>query len=89
MWRKIKLPFYDFVCPESHTTEEYFGTISEAKSSIKCPKCGAKAERIISTGIGSAFHGAPFSYGTEKRMKEVQQAMDDFRTGKGDKKNES
>ena len=54
------MPTYEYRCPKGHLFEHFFRTISSAESRMKCPECGAEAERILSGGSGLLFKGSGF-----------------------------
>jgi putative FmdB family regulatory protein len=54
------VPTYEYRCPKGHDFEHFVPRISEAKSAMECPECGAPAERRISAGGGLLFKGSGF-----------------------------
>jgi len=54
------MPTYEFRCPEGHEFERFYKTMSTAPSEVKCPVCGALAERQLSGGGGLVFKGSGF-----------------------------
>ncbi len=54
------MPTYEYRCPEGHDSEDFVLKISEAKSEITCPTCGAVASRRMSAGSGLLFKGSGF-----------------------------
>jgi putative FmdB family regulatory protein len=54
------VPTYDFRCPNGHSFERFYRTISTAPSELECPECHATAQRQISGGAGLAFKGSGF-----------------------------
>ncbi len=54
------MPTYEYRCPEGHDSEDFVLKISEAKSEITCPTCGAVAARPMSAGSGLLFKGSGF-----------------------------
>jgi len=40
------MPVYEFECPEGRITEKF---VKMGMDAIKCPECGQKAEKIMST----------------------------------------
>lgn len=54
------MPTYEYRCPNGHEFEEFFRTISSAQAELKCPTCGAVAERRVSGGAGLLFKGSGF-----------------------------
>ena len=54
------MPTYEFVCPDGHTFDKFFRTISSAPAEFACPVCGKLAARQISAGAGLLFKGSGF-----------------------------
>src|SRR3954471_23508744 len=54
------MPTYEYRCPNGHDFEQFFSKISDSKSALPCPQCGAEAERRISGGAGLLFKGSGF-----------------------------
>lgn len=54
------MPTYEYRCPNGHDFEHFFSKISDSKSALPCPQCGAEAERRISGGAGLLFKGSGF-----------------------------
>ena len=54
------MPTYEYRCPNGHDFEQFFSKISDSKSVLACPVCGAEAERRISGGAGLLFKGSGF-----------------------------
>ena len=54
------MPTYEFVCPDGHTFDKFFRTISTAPAEFACPVCGKLAARQISAGAGLLFKGSGF-----------------------------
>lgn len=54
------MPTYEYRCPEGHDSEDFVLKISDAKSEITCPTCGAIAPRRMSAGSGLLFKGSGF-----------------------------
>ena len=54
------MPTYEYRCPEGHESEDFVLRISNAKSEITCPTCGAVAPRRMSAGSGLVFKGSGF-----------------------------
>jgi putative FmdB family regulatory protein len=54
------MPTYEYRCPEGHESEDFVLKISDAKSEITCPTCGAVAPRRMSAGSGLVFKGSGF-----------------------------
>ena len=63
---------YEFLCPKCRKQFELMRPMSEAGKPAKCPKCGAKAEKLISgfgskTGDSIQAAGKPFRKRTAVR----------------------
>lgn len=54
------MPTYEFRCPDGHTFDQFFRTISAAQPEMPCPHCGKTAQRQISGGAGLSFKGSGF-----------------------------
>lgn len=54
------MPTYEYRCPEGHEFEDFVLKMSEAKSALSCPTCGAVAARRMSAGSGLLFKGSGF-----------------------------
>ena len=54
------MPTYEFRCPDGHTFDHFFRTISAAQPEMPCPHCGKTAQRQISGGAGLSFKGSGF-----------------------------
>ena len=57
------MPNYDYQCSSCKDVFEVFQSMS-AKPLTKCPKCGKKVKRLISSGAGLIFKGSGF-YATD------------------------
>jgi len=67
------MPTYEFVCPDGHTFDKFFRTISAAPAEFACPVCGKLAARQISGGAGLLFKGSGFyitDYGKDGKKKQ-------------------
>ena len=53
------MPTYEYRCLKCKKKFEAFQRMSE-KPLTECPKCGGKAERQISAGVGVIFKGSGF-----------------------------
>jgi putative FmdB family regulatory protein len=53
------VPTYEYRCPKCSTEFERSQKIT-AKPGARCPKCGARAERLMSGGVGLVFKGSGF-----------------------------
>lgn len=54
------MPTYEYRCPEGHESEDFVLKMSDAKTEITCPTCGAVAARRMSAGSGLVFKGSGF-----------------------------
>ena len=54
------MPTYEYRCPEGHDFEDFVLKMSEAKSALPCPTCGAVGARRMSAGSGLLFKGSGF-----------------------------
>ena len=54
------MPTYEYRCANGHDFEEFVLKMSEAKSELPCPSCGARGERRLSAGGGLLFKGSGF-----------------------------
>lgn len=61
------MPTYDYQCDKCGNQFEKFEKMTD-KPSGKCPKCGAKARRLIGGGSGIIFKGTGF-YETDYKKK--------------------
>ncbi len=59
------MPTYDYKCTKCGYTFEAFHGMND-KAVEKCPKCGKKVKRLISSGAGIIFKGSGF-YATDYR----------------------
>jgi putative FmdB family regulatory protein len=67
------MPTYEFVCPDGHTFDKFFRTMSSAPGELACPVCGKTATRKISGGAGLVFKGSGFyitDYGKDGKKKQ-------------------
>ena len=63
------MPTYEYKCSKGHKFEK-LQRFSEAPIK-KCPKCGAKTEKLMSGGGGLIFKGSGF-YETDYKRKAVK-----------------
>ena len=63
------MPTYEFKCPNGHVFEKFFQQMSD-KQHERCPKCGKRATRLISGGVGLVFKGSGFYTTDYKRAGE-------------------
>lgn len=54
------MPTYEFRCPDGHTFDRFYRSISGAASEVPCPECGKLATRQLSGGAGLVFKGSGF-----------------------------
>ena len=54
------MPTYEYRCPKGHDFERFYKTMSTAPTEVRCPECGALAERQLSGGGGLVFKGSGF-----------------------------
>src|SRR6266849_4196740 len=66
------MPTYEFKCPNGHVFEKFFQQMSD-KQHERCPKCGKRATRLISGGVGLVFKGSGFYTTDYKRAGEKQE----------------
>jgi len=66
------MPTYEYQCRKCQRHHEAFQSIT-AKPLTKCPRCGGKLKRLISSGSGFLFKGSGF-YITDYRSKRYQDA---------------
>ncbi len=66
------MPTYEYQCRKCKRRHEASQSIT-AKSLTKCPRCGGKLKRLISSGSGFLFKGSGF-YITDYRSKGYQDA---------------
>lgn len=64
------MPTYEYRCLKCKKKFEKLQRITEAPLK-KCPRCGGKPERLISTGTGLIFKGSGF-YITDYKRKDVK-----------------
>ncbi len=77
------MPTYEYKCPKCQTEFELFQKMS-AKSGAKCPKCGARADRLLSGGGGLVFKGTGF-YITDYKRAGEKKGHDEGGTAPGEK----
>jgi putative FmdB family regulatory protein len=54
------MPTYEYSCPQGHEFERFLRKISDGRTEVPCPECGAIATRKISRGGGLVFKGSGF-----------------------------
>lgn len=64
---------YEYLCPKCHKEFELMRPMSEADRPAKCPKCGSKAQKLVS-GFGSTTGGSIQPAGKPFRKKTVVRA---------------
>jgi putative FmdB family regulatory protein len=69
------MPTYEYECSKCSYAFEAFQNIT-AQPLDKCPKCGGKVKRLISSGAGIIFKGSGF-YATDYRKKSKSQKVAD------------
>ncbi len=65
------MPTYDYRCRKCGHVFELFHSIKDNKPK-RCPKCGARADRLISGGAGLLFKGSGF-YITDYRSRQYKE----------------
>ena len=65
------MPTYEYQCAKCRKRHEAFQSIT-ANPLTKCPKCGGRLKRLISSGSGFLFKGSGF-YITDYRSKSYQE----------------
>jgi len=63
------MPTYEYKCPNGHVFEKFFQQMTN-KQHERCPKCGKRATRVISAGVGLVFKGSGFYTTDYKRAGE-------------------
>jgi len=76
------MPTYDFECGKCGHVFEVFQKMSD-KPSTKCPKCRAKADRLIGAGSGVIFKGSGF-YQTDYKAKKEKKTKEPTSCPKAD-----
>lgn len=66
------MPTYEYQCQKCRKRSEVTQSIT-AKALTKCPKCGGKLKRLLSTGSGFLFKSSGF-YITDYRKKSYHEA---------------
>ena len=66
------MPTYEYRCQTCRKAHEASQSIT-AKPLTKCPKCGGRLKRLMSSGSGFLFKGSGF-YITDYRSKSYQDA---------------
>ena len=66
------MPTYEYQCQKCQRRHEALQSIT-AKPLAKCPKCGGRLKRLISSGSGFLFKGSGF-YITDYRSKSYHEA---------------
>lgn len=78
------MPTYEYRCNDcSHEFEQFQSIADDAID--KCPECGCKPQRLISSGAGFLFKGSGF-YTTDYRSKDYQKRA---ASDKNDKKSKN
>lgn len=63
------MPTYEYKCPSGHRFEKFYQKMTD-KRRVACPKCGKRAEQLISGGVGLVFKGSGFYVTDYKRAGE-------------------
>lgn len=63
------MPTYEYKCPAGHEFEKFFPRMNDRRY-LPCPKCGKRADRVISGGAGLVFKGSGFYITDYKRAGE-------------------
>src|SRR5712692_6866377 len=63
------MPTYEYKCPNGHVFEKFFQQMTDKQHDL-CPKCGKRATRVISAGVGLVFKGSGFYTTDYKRAGE-------------------
>ena len=66
------MPTYEYRCPNGHTFEKFYPRMNDRRR-LRCPTCGATAERVISGGAALVFKGSGFYITDYKRAGEKQE----------------
>jgi len=69
------MPTYEYRCPAGHVFEKFSPTMTSPRRTA-CPKCGKRAERLISGGAGLVFKGSGFYITDYKRAGEKKPAAE-------------
>ena len=77
------MPTYAYACPKCGHEYEKLQKMSD-ETRAKCPECGTRGERLISSGAGLVFKGSGFYITDYKRAGEAKR--DGEGTEKGAKK---
>lgn len=84
------MPTYEYRCPKCGTEFEAFQKIT-SKPVATCPKCGAKAKRLMSAGAGLVFKGSGFyltDYGRSGQKAREARAESEHKASSGEKSSE-
>jgi putative FmdB family regulatory protein len=74
------MPTYGYRCPRCGHEYDKLQKISDV-TRVKCPKCGARGERLISGGAGLVFKGSGF-YITDYKKQPSGEASKEGGAGK-------
>lgn len=77
------MPTYNYRCPSCGHQFEKFEKMN-ARTRAKCPKCGTRAERLISGGTGLVFKGSGF-YATDYKRSGTEKAAEGDKPAKTEK----
>lgn len=79
------MPTYEYKCPNGHVFEKFFQQMTD-KQHERCPKCGKRATRVISAGVGLVFKGSGFYTTDYKRAGEKKGEGEGAKGGGGEAK---
>jgi putative FmdB family regulatory protein len=66
------MPTYEYQCLSGHVFEKFSPTMTSPRATT-CPKCGKRAKRLISGGVGLVFKGSGFYITDYKRAGEKRE----------------
>ncbi len=81
------MPTYEYRCPRCGHEYEKMQKISDS-TNAKCPECGARGKRLISSGGGIVFKGSGF-YETDYKRKSAPSSESGEKKTADTKKTES
>lgn len=65
------MPTYDYECTKCKNKFEVFQSMKDKPNAV-CPKCKAKAQRLIGSGSGIIFKGTGFYHTDYKTKKDTK-----------------
>ena len=68
------MPTYEYKCPTGHLFEKFYQRIT-AERRVACPRCGKRAQRLVSGGAVLVFKGSGF-YATDYKRAAEQKPGD-------------